>query len=225
MEVYMSGTSWLPRREQDFVDLCLKWKAALEDPAIVAAFGWNQTDVTAVLAKIIVFLTARTTYGQVNSSRNRLAKDEAKDEAEHGMEDFANTSIRYNKLMKEEDKLYYGIHTPDPVPTPVTAPTTYPEAEADTSVIRQVTIRFWDSLTKKRGKPHGVHGAEIRWAILDHAPASVKELVNSDFDTASPFTLVFDETQRGQRLYFCLRWESTTNLKGPYGEIYSAVIP
>ncbi|MDR1351902.1 MAG: hypothetical protein LBK05_01365 [Treponema sp.] len=221
----MSGTSWLPRREQDFVDLCLKWKAALEDPAIVAAFGWNQTDVTAVLAKIIVFLTARTTYGQVNSSRNRLAKDEAKDEAEHGMEDFANTSIRYNKLMKEEDKLYYGIHTPDPVPTPVTAPTTYPEAEADTSVIRQVTIRFWDSLTKKRGKPHGVHGAEIRWAILDHAPASVKELVNSDFDTASPFTLVFDETQRGQRLYFCLRWESTTNLKGPYGEIYSAVIP
>jgi hypothetical protein len=225
MEVYMAGGSWLPRREQDFVDLCLKWKTALEDPVIVAAFGWNQTEVTALLARIIVFLTARTTYGQVNSSRNRLAKDESRKDAEHGMEDFANTSIRYNKLMKEEDKLYYGIHTPDPVPTPVTAPTTYPEAEADTSVIRQVTIRFWDSGTKKRGKPYGVHGAEIRWAILDHVPASVKELVNSDFDTASPFTLVFDETQRGQRLYFCLRWESTTNLKGPYGEIYSAVIP
>jgi hypothetical protein len=30
---------------------------------------------------------------------------------------------------------------------------------------------------------------------------------------------------RGKRLYFCLRWESTTNKKGPDGEIYSAVIP
>jgi hypothetical protein len=49
--------------------------------------------------------------------------------------------------------------------------------------------------------------------------------VNSDFDTATPLTLTFGESQRGQRLYFCLRWESTTNLKGPFGEIYSAVIP
>jgi hypothetical protein len=225
MEDIMAGGSWLPRREQDFADLCLKWKVALEDPVLVAAFGWNQADVSAVLAKIIVFLTARTAYGQDNSSRNRLIKDEARDEATHGMEDFANTSIRYNKLMKEEDKRYYGIHTPDPIPTPNSRPTTYPEAEADTSVLRQVTIHFWDSATKKRGKPHGVHGAEIRWAILDHVPSLVNELVNSDFDTATPFTLVFDESQRGLRLYFCLRWETTTNLKGPYGEIYSAIIP
>lgn len=45
---------------------------------------------------------------------------------------------------------------------------TYPEA--DTSVIRQITIHFWDSVTKKRGKPHSVHGAEIRWAIGDNVP-------------------------------------------------------
>jgi hypothetical protein len=127
--------------------------------------------------------------------------------------------------MKEEDKQDYGIHTPDPVPTADHPPTTFPEAETDTSIIRQVTIRFWDSLTKKRAKPHGVHGAEIRWAILDHLPKSVQELINSDFDTASPFTLKFDESQRGLRLYFCLRWESNTNLKGPDGEIYSVVIP
>jgi hypothetical protein len=49
--------------------------------------------------------------------------------------------------------------------------------------------------------------------------------VNSDFNTASPFTLKFDESQRGLRLYFCLRWETSTNLKGPDGEIYSAIIP
>ncbi|MDR0689672.1 MAG: hypothetical protein LBG08_05350 [Spirochaetaceae bacterium] len=37
---------------------------------------------------------------------------------------------------------------------------------------------------------------ESHWAVLDHAPASVDEFTNSDFDTASPFTLKFDESRR-----------------------------
>ncbi|MDR2418855.1 MAG: hypothetical protein LBD79_07350 [Treponema sp.] len=221
----MPNSDWLPLREQDLVDLCLKWKAGLEKPANVSAFEWKQAEVDGTSAKINSFLTARTTYEDTNSTKNRLAKDEAKDEAKSAMRDFANTSIRYNKLMQPEDKLVYGIHPTDHTSTSVGAPETYPEAEADTSIIRQITIHFWDSATKKRGKPHGVHGAEIRWALLDHEPVSENELVNSDFDTASPLTLKFDESQRGKRLYFCPRWESTTNLKGPFGEIYSAVIP
>jgi hypothetical protein len=221
----MADNDWLPGKEQDLVDLCIRWRIGLGDPTVVAAFGWDQVDVTVTLAALDAFLSARMAYKQDNSTRNRRIKDEAKEVAKRTMRGFANTSIRYNKLMKEEDKEYYGIHTHDPIPTPNPKPTTFPEAEADTSVLRQVTIHFWDSFTKKRGKPHGIHGAEIRWAILDHVPISVKELVNSDFDTATPFTLVFDESQRGQRLYFCLRWESTTNQKGPDGEIYSVVIP
>ncbi|MHC6203570.1 hypothetical protein ACYULU_10295 [Breznakiellaceae bacterium SP9] len=216
---------WLPPREQDLVDLCQRWKTGLENPANVTNFDWKQADMTETLAVIDAFLTARTAYEESNSTKNRLAKDEAKDAAKGSMRDFANSSIRFNKRMKDEDKLVYGIHPIDRTSTPAAEPKTYPEAEPDTSVIRQVTIHFWDNVTKKRGKPHGVHGAEIRWALLDHVPTSVNELMNSDFDTASPFTLKFDESRRGQRLYFCLRWESTTTAKGPFGEIYSAVIP
>ncbi|MDR1128732.1 MAG: hypothetical protein LBL20_05415 [Treponema sp.] len=221
----MSGTSWLPRREQDLADLCVKWKAGLESTANVKAFGWDQVEATAVLDIIDGFLDTRTAYGNNNSTRNRVVKDAARRKAKEALRDFANASIRYNKRMKEEDKRYYGIRTRDPVSTPVSRPTTYPEAEADTSVIRQIRIHFWDSVTKKRGKPYGVFAAEIRWAILDHVPASVKELVNSSLDTTTPFALTFDESQRGQRLYFCLRWKSTTTLNGPDGEIYSAIIP
>ena len=182
-------------------------------------------EVTETLAKVTAFLTAWAAYEEVDSTANRVAKDEAKEAAKSAMRDFANSSIRYNKQMKDEDKLVYGIRPVDRTPTAAGAPESYPEAEPDTSIIRQITINFWDSATKKRGKPHGVHGAEIRWAILDHAPTSVDELSNSDFDTASPFTLKFDESQRGQKVYFCLRWETNTNVKGPYGEIYLAVIP
>jgi hypothetical protein len=128
-------------------------------------------------------------------------------------------------IWRTEDKLIYGIRPVDRTATPAGAPESYPEAEPDTSIIRQVTINFWDSATKKQGKPRSVHGAEIRWAILDHAPVSVDELSNLGFDTASPSTLKFDESQREQKVYFCLRWETNTNVKGLYGEIYLAVIP
>ncbi|GMO51924.1 MAG: hypothetical protein Pg6C_17030 [Treponemataceae bacterium] len=220
-----SNGDWLPSREQDLVDLCQKWKAGLENQANTTVFGWKAAEVADALAKVTAFLTARAAYEDVDSTANRMAKDEAKDAARAAMRDFANSNIRYNKQMNDEAKLVYGIRPVDRTPTTGGAPESYPEAEADTSVIRQVTINFWDSATKKRGKPHGVHGAEIRWALLNHAPASVDEIVNSGFDTASPFTLRFDEGQRGQKVYFCLRWETNTNLKGPFGEIYSAVIP
>jgi hypothetical protein len=127
--------------------------------------------------------------------------------------------------MHDEDRLFYGIHPADHTHTPDTAPASFPEAEGDTSIPRQVAVHYWDSITKKRGKSHGIHGAEVRWAVLDHPPSSIDELIHSDFDTASPFTLKFDEADRGKRVYFCLRWETNTSLKGPWGEIYSAIIP
>ena len=194
-------------------------------PKTVAAFGWNQTEVTAALGAVDAFLTARAAYEADDSTTKRLAKDEAKDAAKSAMRDFAHTGIRHNKLMHDEDRLFYGIHPADSTHTLDTAPASSPEAEGDTATPRQVTIHFWDSATKKRAKPHGVHGAEIRWSELDHPPASIDELIHSDFDTASPLTLKFDEADRGKRVYFCLRWESSTNLKGPWGEIGSSIIP
>jgi hypothetical protein len=220
-----NNREWRPSTDIELAACARKWKTGLENPANVTAFGWKQAEVTAVLGKIDGFLAAWDAYSDDNSTGKRVTKDETRDAAKDAMRDFANTSIRYNKLMTDEQKLYYGIHPADKTHTPAGEPETFPEGEADTSVIRQITIHFWDSATKKRGKPHGVHGAEIRWAVLEHPPVSEKELVHSDFDTASPFTLKFDESERGKRVYFCLRWESTTNEKGPDSEIYSAVIP
>jgi hypothetical protein len=224
----MTGRDWLSGGEQKFADLCRKWEDGLGNPANVNAFDWDhQADVMAVLSAVIAFLSARDVYENVDSSKNRLVKNTTKVAAKTALRNFANSSMRFNKLMRDEDRLFYGLRPRDETHTPDTEPTTFPEAEPDTAIIRQITICFWDSESKRRrrGKPRGVHGAEIRWALLDHTPTSVDDLANSDFGTASPSTLRFTETERGRRLYFCLRWESNTNLKGPYGEIYSAVIP
>jgi hypothetical protein len=197
----------------------------LSEAGNISAYTWNQTEVTETLALVEAFLAARAAYEGVDSSQNRLAKDEARAAAQTAMRDFANTSIRHNKKMHYEARLFYGIKPPDTTHTASAEPTSFPEAEGDTGTPREIIIHYWDSETKKRGKGHGIHGAEIRWAALELPPESIDELKNSEFDTASPFTLKFDENMRGKRVYFCLRWENTTNLKGPWSEIYSSIIP
>jgi hypothetical protein len=87
----------------------------------------------------------------------------------------------YLTYITDADKENMGLPLHDAKPTPVPPPATYPEAETDSSVIRQLTIHFKDNGSEKRAKPKGAHGAEIRWSILDHTPATVDELTTSAF--------------------------------------------
>jgi hypothetical protein len=82
------------------------WKIELEKPANITAYGWAQTEVTAVLGAIDAFLTARTAYEADNSTGKRLAKDEAKEEAVDAMRDFVNSSIRFNKRKRLSGKVF-----------------------------------------------------------------------------------------------------------------------
>jgi hypothetical protein len=100
---FKTGVRWLPRRERDFADFCLKWKAVLEDPVNGVVFGWDPVEVAGTLARIDAFLAARAAYSQDKSGKNRLIKAETRDAAEHAMDDFANTFIRHNKLLKVEE--------------------------------------------------------------------------------------------------------------------------
>jgi hypothetical protein len=112
-----------------------------------------------------------------------------------------------------------GSHTPVPVPV------SFPEAKADSSVPRRVTLNFVDSVTGKRAKPHGVAGAVVRYGVLPTPPIDVNELTNTVLDTVSPCHLDFTEAQRGSRVYYCLAWQNTRGEKGPWSQIEMAIIP
>jgi hypothetical protein len=127
-------------------------------------------------------------------------------------------------LVTDDDRAEMGIYPPKPR-TPNKKPTSFPDAFARSNTIRELTIEFRDHESTSRAKPHGVHGAEIRWAILDNPPKNVDELIHSDFDTRSPFTLEFKEEARGKTVWFCLRWENTRGEKGPWSEFLTAIVP
>jgi hypothetical protein len=161
-------------------------------------------------------LRTKATVREKNLSRNTLKKQ---------LRLFIKEYLAFNHAVTDADRDNMGLPVYKTTRTPVPIPTWIPEFWFDTSVLRRLIVHFRDNGKKSGAKPAGVHGAEIRWCILNHAPVSIDELVSSAFATHSPFTLEFDESDRGKAVYFCLRWENTKGEKGPWSEIMMAIIP
>jgi hypothetical protein len=134
----------------------------------------------------------------------------------------SNTSVSTETLISLDINVNTGGHN-----TPNEKPTDNVKYNVYFGILRHILIYF--GLTGKkiklRGKPKGVHGAEIRWAILDHIPLNIEELHEPAFSTRSPFDFEFREEDRGKMFYFCIRWENTTGKKGPWSEIIAVRIP
>jgi hypothetical protein len=119
-----------------------------------------------------------------------------------------------------------GIHNRKTTRSPVVVPDTSPRLLIDMGIRRRIIVYYRDETSTRRGKPTGVHGIEVKWAILDHYPVSDKELIHSSFDTSQPLTLVFDEADRGKHIYLMGLWEiEREGEKGPPGAIEEAIIP
>ncbi|MDR3246874.1 MAG: hypothetical protein LBT50_10665 [Prevotellaceae bacterium] len=109
--------------------------------------------------------------------------------------------------------------------TPVPVPSNIPEATAVQKGPGVVEIYFRDANETGKAKPRGVHGAEIRYAVLAEPTTDWRTLNNSAFDTRSPLKITFEGDQRGKTLYFAVRWENTRGEKGDWSEIASTIIP
>jgi hypothetical protein len=218
------SSDYIPHQDGAF----LEWVITLLGYASPKAAAFNIPD--GVLPPIRTQLDAYGAAFKVVQSPNHgkvdvLNKKEAKEALTHSVRAFVRGYLTYNPAVSDADKENMGLPLHDGTRTPVPAPTTIPELELDSSVIRQITVHFRDAGSDKRGKPAHVHGVELHWALLDNSPASVEDLTKSAFDTASPYTFNFDEPERGKALYICPRWENNKGDKGPWGEIYKAIIP
>jgi hypothetical protein len=218
------SSDYIPGKDSDFLAFAKNYVSVLS----IHKTGWNIPDeIVAILTAAMTAFEASYTKSQspTASSLDVGQKNDDKAVLKMLIRDCTNSYIRYNKSLDDNARRELGVTVPSTSRTPAPAPTTYPLADVDRSGVRQLRVRYWDSKTGKRAKPDGVHGVEIRFGILDKPPTNVDDLTNSTFDTASPYVFVFDEDQRGKMLYFCLRWENGTARKGPWGEIYSAIIP
>ncbi|MDR2792712.1 MAG: hypothetical protein LBB61_03465 [Treponema sp.] len=138
---------------------------------------------------------------------------------------FVRNHLQNNDLMTNKGREALRIPIYDQKPTPHPAPSAIPEVEIGSPYPRVLRIKFRAVNAARWGKPANVHGLECLWVIAETPPKEIEELLHSSFATRSPLELVFNESERGKRVYFAVRWESGTVKKGPWSEIFSGIIP
>lgn len=223
----MGGQNYIPAKDEDFNLWQANFAIQINVNARATRLG-IPTEKLTTLQDLQGEWTDAFLLASQPSTRTSLAVEQKK-RARADYEAFLRALMRQyianNEQTTDDDRIALGLPIPKTTRTPAPVPVTYPDYTIDTSVIRQLTIHFHDQSKANKAKPSGVHGAEILWAIRDTPPAAIEDLARSGFDTHSPFTLSFDENQRGKTVYFCLRWENTRGIKGPWSEIGSAIVP
>jgi hypothetical protein len=214
----------MPTKEADFLD----WSANLIAVSKANADVWKlSTDqITALEALHNEFKALHAVCQTASYTKlDMQAKNEKKALLIKREEVFVRNNLQNNDLMTDNGRKQLRIPIYDSKPTPVPKPESVPEVEVATPLPRTLRLRFRAENAKRWSKPAGVHGLECLWVIAGTPPVKIEELLHSAFATKNPLELVFDEDQRGKRVYFAVRWESGTVKKGPESEIYSAVIP
>ena len=140
--------------------------------------------------------------------------------------DFVRFHLQNNEKMTDDMRVEFQIPIYDTHHTKHPSPESIPEIEIKMPYPRTLHIRFKAENALRWGKPQHVHGIECLWVIADSPPSKIEdELLHSMFATKNPLELTFDEEKRGKKVYFALRWENGTVKKGPWSDIFSAIIP
>ncbi|MDR1399267.1 MAG: hypothetical protein LBJ41_05030 [Treponema sp.] len=221
----MAYKDWIPSRELDVIELCLKWKAVLEDPVKVAAYGWDPTALAVVLAMIGGFLAAYESYRMDDSSVNRIAKNKAKEKCIDEMRDFANSSVRFNKKMEEVDKVQLGISSRKTTITHHPTPTARPDIVVENTRSHfEHRILALNPNNRKTSKPDDVYGVRYGWQVGGDKPTSGDYLPKAKFNRRTSLILAYTEADKGKTVYYAICYENGRGDQGPWSSIEEALI-
>ncbi|MDR1984058.1 MAG: hypothetical protein LBQ28_04450 [Prevotellaceae bacterium] len=219
------STDFIPKADNQFLVWLKTLIAYLQTK--FAEWGVPQTDVRDLETLASEFEDALGIAE--NPSTRTVVTIQAKNDARHAAESKTRVVLKayvtYNPAVSNADRDAMGLPIHKTTRTPAPVPTDVPEAEIVLPSPAVVEIHFRSAESSHKAKPDGVHGAEFAWAILDTPPVDWKQLIHSAFDTHTPLRLTFEGSERGKTLYYALRWENTRGEKGPWSEIFSAIIP
>jgi hypothetical protein len=90
--------------------------------------------------------------------------------------------------------------------------------------VQEHTLEVRDIETRSTAKPPHARGFQIFRKIGGEPPASDEDWTLAAEAPHSPYTLVYNQSQAGQRVYYRVRWVNTRGIPGPWSEPVSAVI-
>jgi hypothetical protein len=215
---------YIPRRDGDF----LVWVKIIFTSVAANAAKWNLSPsswshIDLLIAKYEAAL--KKSQDPNSGVADTLEKNQAREALEKAVRKFVKEHLEYNSLITDEERMHMGLPVHDSHPTPVTAPNTYPVLSIKLLSPGVIEIHAVDSESGRKAKPAGVHGFEVKIAIVDEPATDWEQLTDSRFFTRTPGQISFTGKQRGKKLSLAGRWENTKGVKGPWSEIITVIIP
>ena len=223
----MSKKSYIPQIDADFdtffknIIQYVAVKTAGSTPEWKHIPSEDQDELNAVYA---LWFTAYSRTLKPHPLQVTREKNRAKKTAEKALREFVNRFLRYRPVT-DEDRDNMHIPNKDTIRTPQKIPTELVEFFFKIMGIRQVHVHFKVLGAANRAKPTGYDGAVVVWDVLDKPPERPEDLTEHVLASSTPYTISFDEKERGKIVYVALAWQNGKGQKGPWSEIQWTYVP
>jgi len=216
------STDWMPRRRSDQLNMAKNWVEILK-----SSDTWG-IPYDAVTELVTLTAAAEDTLLHTNSQhRGPLATSQNDVAFAALIPRMRDMKDRYFKKppLTDPDFISLGLRLRDTIRTSHIDVHEIVEFELIVRNIREIIVNFWVKGSSNRAKPKGYDGAVIVWDVLDSPPARPDDLNRHTLASRTPYSLHFDETERGKTVYVALCWQNARGNIGQWSEIQSAVIP
>ena len=156
-----------------------------------------------------------------------LRKNEAKKPLVKAFRTYIQGFWAKNPYVTNVDREQIGLNIPDTTPTTVGDPQGQAEAEVSYTGNGQLRLRIkhieWTPLDPKADYGHRIYYSVC--APEETPPASADDLTKSRFARGKRAVFNFPPTDAHKIAYFAIRYENSKGIAGPWGPMFSAIIP
>ena len=166
---------------------------------------------------------------------DRDEKNRVRAVSEKFLRTFVNAYLRFAPAVTDDDKEQMGLHIPDTTPTPVPPPTMQAEADVAYPGVHLIELTRIRAVKTLENDARSDYGVRIYWGILGEEalhdmfrlsapPVTGDDLPHSVFTRKKKHLFDFSGDS-GKTAWFCLRFENAKGASGPFGPLFSAIIP
>ena len=204
---------WAKNLNAEAVKGFAKWKIAAPELFIETPLSEFET----ALEKL-----ADPNHGKIDVS----AKNAAKKTLGKACREYVQGFLARNPLVTDLDRERLGITIYDTIPTSIADPTGQADAKITYPGRTQLMlhIQHVDGTFDRKTN----YGCRVYFSTYAHGetpPASGKDLRESKFTRQKKMLFTFQPADSGKTAYFVIRYENSKGSTGPWGPMFSAIIP
>jgi hypothetical protein len=155
---------------------------------------------------------------------NLVRRNEAQAQTTAVLRAFVNQFLRFPPITNA-DRAEMRIPNHDTIRTDHKIVTEKVDFVIHIDAIRELKLDFWIQGADHKAKPEGYDGAVVIWGERNTPPESPEELEHHLMASRTPFTLHFDDPERGKTIQIALCWQNERGIRGAWSEYKSAIVP